>query len=136
MKLVANQREIKVNKSATDKTNLYTVNNLEALDEAAFLLQSKAGFKLYMYIAKNQHNYTFALSSKDFCGWSGCGMTAYRAAFQELIEQGYLIPKEDNTQTKYIFYDKSQKEIEEEIIIEYPKEKIEEVNNINNYFRM
>lgn len=50
---VPNQREITVAKAPTDKTHLYTANNLDALDEAARRLQSKGGFKLYMYLAKN-----------------------------------------------------------------------------------
>lgn len=50
---VPNQREITVAKAPTDKAHLYTANNLAALDEAARRLQSKGGFKLYMYLAKN-----------------------------------------------------------------------------------
>ena len=88
---VPNQRIIIVNKENTDKKNKYTINNLNALDEAAKLLQSKGGFKLYMYMAKNQNNYCFALSSSDFCKWSGLGMAAYKSAFNELKEQGYLV---------------------------------------------
>jgi len=51
-------------------------------------------------------------------------MTAYNTAFEELKEQGYLIPK-DKTKAKetvFIFYDKSRLEEEtEEIIIEIPE---------------
>ena len=46
-----------------------------------------------MYFAKNQDKYSFALSSADFCEWSGLGIGAYNTAFEELKEQGYLIPK-------------------------------------------
>ena len=89
MPTVPNQRTITVNKEKTDKSHRYTANNLDALDEAARRLQSKGGFKLYMYLAKNQNNYSFALSSADFCAWSGLGITAYNSAFEELREQGY-----------------------------------------------
>lgn len=119
---VPNQRTITVKKEPTDKEHLYTTNNLEAVDEAARYLQSKAGFKLYYYIAKNQNNYQFALSSKDFCSWSGVSLTAYNTAFEELEKQGYLILKE-GTKTVYTFYDKSRNNIAEEhrdtVLIEY-----------------
>lgn len=109
VKTVPNQRTISVNKQPTDKQNIYTANNLKALDEAAYRLQSKGGFKLYMYLAKNQNNYYFALSSSDFCSWSGLGIRAYNTAFEELEKEGYLVLKE-NSKNNYIFYDKSQKE--------------------------
>lgn len=131
---VPNQRTITVNKEKTDKSHKYTANNLAALDEAASRLQSKGGFKLYMYLAKNQNNYSFALSSADFCAWSGLGMTAYNTAFEELKQQGYLIPKDKSKEreTIYIFYDKSQLEVEqEEIIIEIPKQKVEELQRVS-----
>ena len=133
MTTVANQRVITVSKEKTDKLHKYTANNLEALDEAAKRLQSKGGFKLYMYLAKNQNNYNFALSSADFCMWSGLAIKAYRTAFSELIQQGYLIPKTNNEkETIFIFYDKSriEQKNEENIIIEIPEEKVLETNKI------
>ena len=130
---VPNQRTITVSKEKTDKSHRYTANNLAALDEAAGRLQSKGGFKLYMYLAKNQNNYSFGLSSADFCAWSGLGMTAYNTAFEELKAQGYLIPKDKSKpkETIFIFYDKSQLEAEtNDIIIEIPRDKVEEVNRV------
>lgn len=120
IKTVPNQRTIQVNKQPTDKKNLYTANNLTALDEAAKRLQSKGGFKLYMYLAKNQNNYYFALYSSNFCEWSGLGIKAYNTAFEELVKEGYLVLKEDS-KTNYIFYDKStiEKDNDNVKIIEY-----------------
>lgn len=66
LKTVPNQRTIKVRKSATDKEHRYTTNNLEALAEASRNLETLGGFKLYIYLAKNQNNYEVALSSADF----------------------------------------------------------------------
>ena len=129
-KTVPNQRTLLIHKEPTDKYNLYTVNNLEALDEASRRLQSIGGFKLYMYLAKNQDKYEFALSSSHFCMWSGLGLTAYKTAFKELVEQGYLIPSK-TVKDYYIFYDKAQ--IPEEnldIIIKIPEEKVEEIKEI------
>lgn len=122
LQTVPNQRVITVNKEPTDKQHLYTVNNLAAVDEAARYLQSKAGFKLYYYIAKNQNNRQFALSSKDFCYWGGVGIAAYNTAFAELVEEGYLVPKEDGKNV-FVFYDKSRLDLPEKhgdkIKIEY-----------------
>ena len=112
LQTVPNQRVITVNKEPTDKQHLYTVNNLAAVDEAARYLKSKAGFKLYYYIAKNQNNRQFALSSKDFCYWGGVGIAAYNTAFAELLEEGYLVPKE-NCKNIFIFYDKSRYDLYE-----------------------
>ena len=133
MKTVPNQRTITVSKAKTDKQHRYTTNNLEALDEAARRLQSKGGFKLYIYLAKNQDNYSFALSSADFCGWSGLGIAAYNTAFEELKEQGYLIAKnsENKKETRFVFYDKSQiGKTEDKVIIEIPEEKVIETRKI------
>lgn len=115
---VPNQRILTVNKEPTDKQHLYTMNNLEAIGEAARSLQTKAGFKLYIYIAKNQNNHTFALSSKDFCEWSGVGIAAYNSAFAELVDNGYLVSKNDS-KTTYMFYDKSRMDLQEKVLIEY-----------------
>lgn len=93
MKTVPNQRIIKINKSPTDKQHLYTTNNLQALFDAMHNLTSFCGFKLYMYLAKNQNNYDLALSSTDFCESASCSMTAYNTAFKELVDKGYLIQK-------------------------------------------
>ena len=125
MPKVPNQREITVAKEPTDKKHLYTANNLAALDEAAKRLQSKGGFKLYMYLAKNQDKYNFELSSSDFMQWSGLGYSAYTTAFKELEDKKYLILKE-GTDTVYTFYDKAQIP-EEKVKIEVPEEKVKEV---------
>ncbi len=132
---VANQRVITVSKSLCDKAHKYTANNLEALDEAAFRLQSKAGFKLYMYLAKNQDKYEFALSSKAFIAWAGVGRDAYNSAFKELVEEGYLIAKSKKS-NRYIFYDKSQIEPDNNttVIIEIPEEKVKERQDIDKGF--
>lgn len=105
MKTVPNQRIIKINKSPTDKQHLYTTNNLQALFDAMYNLTSHCGFKLYMYLAKNQNNYDLALSSTDFCKSACCSMSAYNTAFKELVEKGYLIQKA-GTKNIFTFVDK------------------------------
>lgn len=105
IKTVPHQRTIKVSKSTTDKNHKYTTNNLEALAEACRNLQTLGGFKLYMYLAKNQGNYELALSSTDFKEWSGLERRAYTTAFEELKSKGYLVPLNDS-ETVYFFRDK------------------------------
>lgn len=122
IKTVPNQRVISINKSPTDKQHYYTANNLSALDQASNRLQSVGGYKLYIYLAKNQNKYTFALSSKDFQVWSGLGKQAYKTGFEELVKCGYLV--QDKTQkNKYNFYDKVKEPEDEEqideVLIEY-----------------
>ena len=132
---VPNQRQITINKEPTNKSNLYTANNLAALDEAARRLQSKGGFKLYMYLAKNQDKYKFDLSSSDFMLWSGLGIAAYRTAFDELVENGYLLLKE-NTDTVFTFHDKAQYEekLQGNIEVEFVPETVEEVRKAKAAF--
>lgn len=131
---VPHQRELTISKAPTDKAHKYTANNLAALDEAARRLQSKGGFKLYMYLAKNQDKYNFNLSSNDFMLWSGLGYTAYTTAFKELETEGYLILKEGTT-TIYTFYDQTKlpyndKEKKNSVAIEIPEEKVDEIKKI------
>ena len=60
------------------------------------------------------------------------GYAAYDTAFEELVKKGYLILK-DGTKSVYTFFDKSQKEDDDEdetIIIEVPKDKVNEVRKL------
>lgn len=59
-----------------------------------------------MYLAKNQNDYRFALSSSHFVAWSGCGLGAYNSAFEELVDEGYLVETQKGSNV-YTFYDKS-----------------------------
>ena len=110
VKLVPNQKLIIVNKAESNKKNLYCVLNLQALDRACNVLQSKAGIKLYLYLAKNQDKYTFALSSRHFEEWAGVSKTAYDTAVKELIDNGYLVLKKDKKET-YDFYESGKEAI-------------------------
>lgn len=127
---VPNQRVISIHKQLCDKEHKFTVNNLQALDQAATRLTQKASFKLYMYIAKNQDKYSFNLSSKDFMKWANVGYTSYTTAFKQLVDQGYLIKKE-GTKDIYTFYDKSQ--TKNDIKIEYAKDKVDEIRKIKEH---
>lgn len=110
---VPNQRIVSINKAPTDKTHLYTKNSLSALDKAA-KLESDGAFRLYIYLAKNQNNYAFALSSKAFFDWCGIGTGGYNTGFKELVEKGYLV-KDKNIDVIYHFFEEPQESMEETI---------------------
>ena len=86
---VNNQKLIKVHKEPT-KNAIHAQINMEALEASAQRLQAGA-FKLWVYMAKNQNNYEFALSSKDCNDRFGIGIKQYNNAVAELKEKGYLV---------------------------------------------
>ena len=91
IKTVPNQKIITVRKEPVNKQNIYSMNNIQALFEALYNLTSTVGFKLYIYIAKNQNDYEFALSSTDFCNKANCGIRAYNTAVAELESKKKVI---------------------------------------------
>lgn len=54
-------------------------------------------------MAKNQNNYTFALSCIDACNFCKITKPTYLKGIQELIEAGYLVNTKGN---HYTFYEK------------------------------
>lgn len=87
------QKIVKVHKEVCNKENLYATINLEAMSKSAMDLDAGA-FKLWVYFAKNQNNYEFALSSKDANDTFGLKKKQYDNAVAELIEKGYLVQVE------------------------------------------
>ena len=107
-----NQKIITVEKEKCDKQHLYTTINLLALETAGAELKAGA-FKLWVYIAKNQNNFTFGLSNKAVAECFGIKKDQYDKAVKELIEKGYLIKINNN---EYVF-----KELAEKTIIKCEK---------------
>ena len=141
LKTVPNQKVITVKKQPTDKQNYYTMINLNALELAEIDLKAGA-FKLWIYFAKNQNNFTFALSSKEVQENFGIKIKQYNSAIEELIEKGYLVKEKG---FNYYFNELPQKgssvirkkDIEvipkKDIINLLPKDKRNNTNNtINN----
>ena len=64
--------------------------NIAAMEEAMALLKP-ATFKIWCYLAKNQNNYTFALSRVDVCRFCKVCEKTYKASINELIDVGYLV---------------------------------------------
>ncbi|MBQ0099481.1 MAG: hypothetical protein KBS91_02910 [Firmicutes bacterium] len=93
---------MEVKKEKCDKTHLYALINLEAMESSAQDLDAGA-FKLWMYFAKNQNGYEFALSSKDVEQTFGMKIKQYNNAVEQLITKGYLVNVGGN---KYTFNEK------------------------------
>lgn len=86
LKTVPNQKIIKINKEECNKDSFYATINLAAMESAAQDLEAGA-FKLWIYLAKNQNNYTFALSNKEVKDSFGMGIKQYNTAIEKLIEK-------------------------------------------------
>ena len=114
-KTVPNQKVVQVKKEVCNKDNLYAAINLQAMESAAQILKAGA-FKLWVYFAKNQNNYEFALSNKEVAENFGIKKDQYDTAVKELIANGYL---KENGGNHYIFYEVPQQE----------KTTTEEINN-------
>jgi hypothetical protein len=65
------------------------------MQQAAINLKAGA-FKLWIYFAKNQDGYEFALSSKSVADEFGIKIDQYNSAIKELMEKGYLIQESGN----------------------------------------
>ena len=98
-----NQKIVIVNKATTDKKHPYTPINIEVLNNALTTLKGNE-FKVWMYIAKNQNQFTFALSSKETCRICNICRYTYVNAIHALLDKGYLVPKVDEKNV-YIFYE-------------------------------
>lgn len=97
-KTVPNQKVVKVKKEICDKQHLYATINLEAMEQAAQMLDAGA-FKLWCYFAKNQNNFEFALSSKDVLETFGMKIKQYNNAMDELKTKGFLTCESGNRYT-------------------------------------
>ena len=100
-KTVPNQKVVSISKAACNdaaRENYYAKINLQAMGAAAQALEAGA-FKLWVYFAKNQNGYQFALSSKEVEASFGMKIKQYNNAVDQLIEKGYLVRGEGNYYT-------------------------------------
>ena len=110
MTTVANQNVATINKEVCNKDNLYTTNNLEALQKAMADL-SGAELKVWLYFAKNQNGYKLAVSPADATTW-GIPKSSFHKAFTALKDKGYLVETSPN---HFDFYEMPKEE--QEIIV-------------------
>lgn len=101
METVANQKLITTKSAKHDKNNIYAMINIDAMEKAMTLLKPNT-YKVWCYMAKNQNNYTFALSCVDACRFCKMTKPTYLKCVQELIETGYLVNTGGNA---YDFYE-------------------------------
>lgn len=106
MVTVPNQKTVTTIGAKHDKEHIYAAINIDAMSAAMSLLKPNT-FKLWCYMAKNQNNYTFALSAVDVCRFCDMSKNTYHAAVQELIDVGYLINTNGN---HYDFYEELREE--------------------------
>lgn len=95
VKTVPNQKKVRVNKEVCNQANIYAAINIAAMEQAAQKLDAGA-FKLWIYFAKNQNAYEFALSSSEVEKVFGMKIKQYSNAVKELIEKGYLVEQSGN----------------------------------------
>ena len=87
---VPNQKTVQLaTRTKRDAENLYSMNNLDALQTAMQVLNG-SGLKLWLYMNKNQDGYKFELSRVDCAKW-GIKKDSYYSAVEELINKGFLV---------------------------------------------
>ena len=96
-----NQKVITTKGGRHDETHIYAKINIDAMSKAMVLLKPNT-YKVWCYMAKNQNNYTFALSRVDVCRFCRMSKPTYLDCVQELIDVGYLVMTSDN---HYDFYE-------------------------------
>ena len=94
-----NQRMIKVHRERAT-TNFLGIKN-ENWQAASRDLGAHA-LRLYLYLAANANNYSFALSPADIRQRIGMPNSTYRDQFMILVDKGYLVQSGSN---KYDFYE-------------------------------
>ena len=97
------QKTITIKKEPCDnRGNNYAKINLNALQQAMKTL-SNAEFAIWVYFAKNQEGFTFALSPQAAADW-GIARTTFNRTIRKFIEEGYLI-SDNNGSNHYTFYE-------------------------------
>lgn len=112
MTTVANQEIAKVNKEICDETHIYAKINVEAMFNAMKDL-SPIEFQVWLYFAKNQEGYEFAVSPAAALKEAGIKRDSFQRAKRVLKDKGYLVLDTNKGSNYYNFYEKP---IDDEII--------------------
>ena len=97
-----NQRMVNVHRE-TPRSNFLGIKN-ENWQAASRDLGPHA-LRLYLYLAANADNYTFALSPEAIRQAIGTPRSTYHDQFKKLVEKGYLVQSNGNT---FEFYERPQ----------------------------
>ena len=109
---VQNQRIISISgKEACDKDHLYARVNKAALLKAMQEL-TPTNFEVWLYLASQKNNYTFAFSPAVVTEETGIKKSSLQEGIRVLIKEKYLIPRADNSNI-YDFYELPREEVEE-----------------------
>lgn len=114
METVPNQNIVEVRKEPTDKQNLYACINLGAMQLAMKDL-TPAQFQVWLYFAKNQAGYQFAVSPAAALNEFGIKKDTFQKAVLVLKEKRYLTPNSAKGKNYWIFREIPE---EEEMIVE------------------
>lgn len=117
MNTVPNQEVATINKAQCDKQNIYAMINIEAISMAMKDL-TPAQFEVWLYFAKNQAGYTFAVSPAAALQEFGIKKDTFQKAKQILKEKGYLVPDTEKGSNYWIFR-------------EIPEDKIEYITKVD-----
>lgn len=107
---VANQEVVEIQKEKCDCENIYAKINIEAMQLAMKDL-TPAQFQVWLYFAKNQAGYTFAVSPAAALNEFGIKKDTFQKAKQVLKEKGYLVNDAAKGKNHFIFYEKPEDEI-------------------------
>lgn len=110
MTTVANQDIVQINKEPCDKDHIYAMINIEALQLAMKDL-TPVQFQVWLYFAKNQAGYTFAVSPAAALNEFGIKKDSFQKAKAVLKEKGYLVENLAKGKNHYIFYEKPIEEV-------------------------
>lgn len=106
---VANQRKILVKRyTDTVKKDYFKISNRN-LQIAMYNLKPNT-FKLYCYLADNSQGYELDLYPCDFERVANVSYDTYKRSFNELLEQGFLIPHNDKPNV-FLFREESKKKL-------------------------
>lgn len=112
----ANQDVVEIQKEVCDKNHIYATINIHAMQLAMKDL-TPVQFQVWLYFAKNQAGYTFAVSPAAALNEFGIKKDTFQKAKQVLKEKGYLVHDYAKGKQYYIF-----KEIPDEEVFYVSKE--------------
>lgn len=99
---VPNQDIVEVQKEKCDKNNIYATINIHAMQLAMKDL-TPAYFKVWLYFAKNQAGYEFAVSPAAALDEFGISKDTFQKAKRAFKDKGYLVENAAKGKNHWIF---------------------------------